>query len=91
MTTKLHLTDREQQIADLLLRDQSEKQMADALGISLSGVRRHLERLRAKFNCHSRLGLALAIQAHLGDLALAEQPWPVGHRDGQERTAKIQP
>jgi len=41
----LHVTDRQQQILDLAARGQSDKEIAQGLGISVHTVRSHLQRL----------------------------------------------
>ncbi len=55
------LTPREAEILEQILRGGlGDKQIADAIGISRSGVRRHLERMQVKFGAHSKLELLVA-------------------------------
>jgi DNA-binding CsgD family transcriptional regulator len=64
-TKKTHagnrLTAREREVLELLCQgqDMPDKQIADRLKISISGVRRHFEKMAAKLDMHSRLSLAL--------------------------------
>jgi DNA-binding CsgD family transcriptional regulator len=53
-----HLTRRETEIALMLQRGYSSKEIAAAIGVSVNTVRRHTEHVMAKFNVHTRLGVA---------------------------------
>jgi DNA-binding NarL/FixJ family response regulator len=55
----LKLTPRQQQIARLLCRGCTNRQMATRLGISAGTVRMHLRTLFEKLEVHDRLGLAV--------------------------------
>ncbi|MEV5238657.1 LuxR C-terminal-related transcriptional regulator [Streptomyces cinnamoneus] len=54
------VTDRERSVLRLLVRGQSNQQIARALGISIHGVKRHVSNLLLKFDCSNRTEVALA-------------------------------
>lgn len=55
------LTDRQRQVAALLLDGFSNKQMADELSISESTIKQHLIDLRNKFGADNRTRLAVIL------------------------------
>jgi DNA-binding CsgD family transcriptional regulator len=57
-TAGLNLTPREKELFTLLLSDAAQKQIADALGISLNTVRFHSKNLYRKLDIQSRTELA---------------------------------
>ena len=60
------LSDREREILHLLLEERSQKQIAQALGLSPHTVDTHLRNIYAKLHVHSRSGaVAKAIQERL--------------------------
>ena len=60
------LTDREREILQLLVDDQSQKQIAQTLGLSPHTVDTHLRNIYAKLHVHSRSGaVAKALQDRL--------------------------
>jgi DNA-binding NarL/FixJ family response regulator len=58
ISSRYGLTRRETEIALLLQRGFSSRDIAAATEISVNTVRRHIERVMAKFNVHTRLGVA---------------------------------
>jgi DNA-binding NarL/FixJ family response regulator len=65
-----HLTDREWQCPELLVRGQNTRAMARQLNVSITTVRTHVQSLLAKLGVNSRLqAVALAIRT-----ALLDQP-----------------
>lgn len=53
------LTAREEEIARLVARGHTDKEVAGRLDISVNTVRCHLRNIRDKLGIHSRVGLAL--------------------------------
>ncbi len=53
-TTNPALSEREKEILALLCRGSTDRQIADALAISLATVRSHLDRIRDKTGCRRR-------------------------------------
>ena len=65
-SSKPALSDREMEILTLLARGSTDKQIAEALVISLATVRSHLDRIRTKTGCRRRSELTrLAIELGL--------------------------
>jgi len=62
------VSDREHDVLERLAQGLSTAQMADALGISQTTVRNHVQRVLAKLGAHSRLE-AVAIAIHKGIIA----------------------
>jgi DNA-binding CsgD family transcriptional regulator len=62
---KFDLTNREVQVAHLLARLMSAREIASALGVSLSTARRHTERVLAKLGVHSRREVAAVLRGGL--------------------------
>lgn len=54
------VTERERDVLVLLARGQSNQQIAQSLGISIHGVKRHVSNLLLKFDCSNRTEVALA-------------------------------
>ncbi|GHH71804.1 hypothetical protein GCM10017673_25880 [Streptosporangium violaceochromogenes] len=68
------VTDRERSVLRLLCRGESNQRIANALGISIHGVKRHLSHLMLKLDCSNRTELALTA-ARLGfPLPFEDQP-----------------
>ena len=63
MTERLQLSTREREIAECILEDQREADIADRLSISPHTVHTHLERLYHKLGVTSRLQLAVRLAA----------------------------
>jgi DNA-binding NarL/FixJ family response regulator len=59
------LTPREQETLSLLVEGRSNKQIANRLGISINGAKRHVANVLAKLNCPNRT-LAAAEAVRLG-------------------------
>lgn len=57
------LTPRETEVARLMVRRLSTREMSDHLGISVHTVRHHCERVRAKVGVHSRNDVRHALTA----------------------------
>lgn len=53
------LTSREEQIANLLVKGMSNKEIADELFISVHTVKANLENIYFKFEIHNRVQLAI--------------------------------
>jgi len=67
MTAKPVLSAREKEILGLLCRGSTDQQIAEALVISLSTVRSHLDRIRDKTGCRRRSELTrLAMELGIG-------------------------
>lgn len=64
----LHLSDREAQIASLILADQKELAIARRIGISIHTVHTHLERLYRKTGVASRVELVVRVYETFVDL-----------------------
>jgi DNA-binding NarL/FixJ family response regulator len=60
------LTEREVEVACGIMRGASNKEIAAELGISRHTVRDHVSRLLAKFDVHSRTGLAIVLSSVTG-------------------------
>lgn len=58
-TTAPKITPREAVILDLLVEGLTDKEIAARLSVSTSAVRRHLERLAAKWNRRGRVALGV--------------------------------
>ncbi len=56
-----NLTTREQEIIKLWIRDYNYKEIASALSISDSTVRKHIDKVYTKLDVYSRSGLILRI------------------------------
>lgn len=61
LAERYSLTPREIQIASCLQQGLRSKEIAQRLGISINTVRRHVERILAKLNIHSRSAVAATI------------------------------
>ncbi len=62
------LTDRERQVLDQLVKGYLYKEIADALGIGVETVRRHLSNIYAKLHVHTRTEAAVKyLQEHPDD------------------------
>ena len=55
------LTNREKQIAELLLKGMNNREIAKTLFISIHTVKANLENIYEKYNIHNRVSLALFI------------------------------
>jgi DNA-binding NarL/FixJ family response regulator len=53
------LSQREQQVLDLILKGRKNKEICADTGLAMGTVKTHLNNLYNKFNVHSRLELAL--------------------------------
>jgi DNA-binding CsgD family transcriptional regulator len=60
---KLGLSPRQMQVARYLLADQSDGEIAQALGLSRGTVHTHVDRLHEKLHVHSRVQLATQVFA----------------------------
>ena len=60
---KLGLSPRQAQIAKCVLANQSDDEIAQALGLSWGTVQTHMERLHERLGVHSRLQLATQVVA----------------------------
>jgi DNA-binding CsgD family transcriptional regulator/PAS domain-containing protein len=58
LATHFHLTPREIEVAQLLRQGLSSKQIAGSLGLSINTARRHVERVLAKLDVHTRAAAA---------------------------------
>jgi DNA-binding CsgD family transcriptional regulator len=63
ITERLELSPRQAQIAKAVLADQSDDEIAQALGLSPDTAHSHVQRLREKLHAHSRLQLATRVFA----------------------------
>ncbi len=64
--TPVRLSPTQTRIVEMAVREFGDKQIADALDMSFSAVRRHWERMFKKLNCHTRgkaMWLAKAMQS----------------------------
>ena len=61
ISARLHLSRREAQIVSLILHDEGEARIAEALGISSHTVHTHLERLYRKLHVSSRCQVVLCV------------------------------
>lgn len=69
------LTQREKEIALLLLREQKRELIALSLGIHVRTVDFHLRNMRRKMGVYSAVGLAVALsRPHGGDEAPGQTP-----------------
>lgn len=74
---RLGLSPRQKEVARYVLADQSDDQIAQALGLSRGTVQTHMERLRDKLHVHSRIQLVLRVVAAYLDWRI-ESPPPSG-------------
>ncbi|HCT75831.1 MAG TPA: helix-turn-helix transcriptional regulator, partial [Micromonosporaceae bacterium] len=73
------LSDREQEVAELVLGGLTYKQIADQLFISAKTVEHHVARMRQRLNCASRSELLAKLRSMAAPRSSAEQPrvpWP---------------
>lgn len=63
----VRLSPRGREVMELFMRGMSYKQIAERLGISRSGVRRHLEKMLWQNECKSMLELMARYRAWLAD------------------------
>jgi DNA-binding CsgD family transcriptional regulator len=71
----LKLSPREAQIASRVFADQSDREIAQALGLSRGTIHTHLERLHEKLEVHSRVQLARRVfAAYLAWLVASPPP-----------------
>ena len=73
------LSDREQEVADLVLAGLTYRQVADRLFISAKTVEHHVARIRQRLQCGSRGELLSRLRAMAQERASGEQvgpPWP---------------
>jgi DNA-binding CsgD family transcriptional regulator len=73
------LSEREQEVADLVLAGMTYKQVGDRLFISAKTVEHHVARMRQRLNCGSRSELLARLRAMAADRSGDEPvggPWP---------------
>jgi DNA-binding NarL/FixJ family response regulator len=58
---RLHLSERQVQIARLLVQGKADKQIACELGVSMGTVRTYMDRLFRKFDLHDRVELIVHV------------------------------
>lgn len=58
------LTDREKQVLQIVIKDHSNKEIADHLGISPLTVKKHIENIRIKLNCEGKRELKRYVREH---------------------------
>ncbi len=58
MSKTVHLTDRERQLLQGVLRDLTYAEIAQELDLTAQTVKTYFKRLRAKLGCSSKVGLA---------------------------------
>ena len=63
LAEKLELSPRQMEVARYVLADQSDGEIAQALGLSRGTVHTHVERLHEKLHVHSRVQLATQVFA----------------------------
>ena len=68
----IRVSPRGKQVLDLFSRSFSRQQIAEQLGMSVSGVRRHCEKMLWKNGCESMLALIAKYQAHVAAKAKDE-------------------
>ncbi len=68
-------TQRQQDVLEMLTAGLEDKQIAAELGISIGGVRKHLERLRQRYRASNRIGLVRAAVL-AGDIRFREPRTP---------------
>ncbi len=61
----LHLSPRQADVVELMLRGQRDKQIAESLGVRVSTVRMHLRHIFARLQVHDRMELAIRVFATL--------------------------
>jgi DNA-binding NarL/FixJ family response regulator len=61
--TALHLSPKQAQVVELLLRGLCDKQIAQAMGIREPTVRTYLDRISARTRTHGRMELAMKVLA----------------------------
>lgn len=88
MTPRNLLSNREQEVVQLLLQGHSNKMIASSLGISVSTVEFHLKNIYTKHQVNSRTELILKLgnstgaeQGALGRSVVAEKGQPAENRD----------
>jgi DNA-binding CsgD family transcriptional regulator len=78
--TESRLSDREQEVADLVLAGLTYKQVGDRLFISAKTVEHHVARMRQRLNCGSRSELLARLRAMAAERSSREPvapAWPV--------------
>ncbi len=69
------LTAREVDVAELIAQGRSNREIAEALSVSLATVKRHLNNIMIKWDCVNRTQVAVeAIQRMTSGAALGESP-----------------
>lgn len=61
---KIKLSPRGKEVLELFMRSFTYQQIAKRLGMSVSGVRRHCEKMLWKNGCESMIGLIAKYQLH---------------------------
>jgi DNA-binding CsgD family transcriptional regulator len=72
------LSDREREVAELVLAGSTYREIGDRLFISAKTVEHHVARMRSRLNCANRAELLTLLRTILSDRSsnVARQPWP---------------
>ena len=63
-TSKIKLSPRGKEVFDLFMRSFTHREIAERLGMSVSGVRRHCEKMLWKNGCNTMLALIAKYKLH---------------------------
>ncbi|MEV6816985.1 helix-turn-helix transcriptional regulator [Micromonospora sp. NPDC051296] len=77
-TTAQRLSDREREVAELVVAGLTYREIGDRLFISAKTVEHHVARMRARLNCANRPDLLALLRTILADRSSSTtgQPWP---------------
>ncbi len=77
-TTSQRLSDREREVAELVVAGLTYREIGDRLYISAKTVEHHVARMRSRLNCANRPDLLALLRTILADRSSATtgQPWP---------------
>ncbi|NES26524.1 LuxR family transcriptional regulator [Micromonospora terminaliae] len=76
--TRYRLSDREHEVAELVLAGLTYREIGDRLFISAKTVEHHVARMRSRLNCANRAELLALLRTVVADRSSApgRQPWP---------------
>ncbi|MET8832624.1 LuxR C-terminal-related transcriptional regulator [Micromonospora sp. NPDC004540] len=76
--TRYRLSDREHEVAELVLAGLTYREVGDRLFISAKTVEHHVARMRSRLNCANRAELLALLRTVVADRSSAagRQPWP---------------